>query len=259
MSFSGGEQSSSLTDRTFFKYSIMIKVKTLTFSQARAPGEGIWGSESSSFFLTPEVTLCLSFLILGGEKSNKLIRVHFTIDVGDLYTLGLVRSIQFKKMPEALAFSTANLLTFLLWDLEFREYAVCDGNGEGCYRMRFSRMDGGRVRWPQKCLDVRAPLKRGIYRVAVTSSWSSGLEIDHGASSYTFHGRTWEVEWEAWESLSPWAGILLSYNRALVRSATSWTRLFLFLSSLSFFPASLFSGLQRRLSMLWDLYSAAYK
>lgn len=92
---------------------------------------------------------------------------------------------------------------------------MCDGNGEGCYRMRFSRMDGGRVRWPQKCLDVRAPLKRGIYRVAVTSSWSSGLEIDHGASSYTFRGRTWEVEWEAWESLSPWARILLSYNRAL--------------------------------------------
>lgn len=59
---------------------------------------------------------------------------------------------------------------------------MCDGNGEGCYRMRFSRMDGGSVRWPQKCLDVRATLKRGIYRVAVTSSWSSGLEIDHGAA-----------------------------------------------------------------------------
>ena len=88
--------------------------------------------------------------------------------------------------------------------------------------MRFSRMGGGSVLWPQKCLDVRAPLEKSIYRVAVTCSWSSGLQIDHGvhtlwlaASSYAFCGRTWEAEWEAWESLSPWAGILLSYNRAL--------------------------------------------
>ena len=97
MSSSGRGTIWPVTDRNIFKYFIMTKVKAFIFSQARAKdGLGRWESKSLSFFLTPEVTLCLSFLILGCEKSNKLTGILLTTDVWDCYTLRLGKSLQLK-------------------------------------------------------------------------------------------------------------------------------------------------------------------
>lgn len=107
------------------------------------------------------------------------------------------------------------------------------GHGEGGVKMSFPRMDAGRKLWSWKCLMPRL-LWRVIDGVAMAPHGAQGL-LPAVACSMGEAGM-WSAR--ANESLTAWMGFLSSYN-GNVHSETSWARLFLCLSSLSFFlPAS---------------------